>query len=412
MKADAVLTAPVYLAVNALVTLSCAAALSGVKVPVPISGASTIRLDVQSPRLLAIRALQGAAALAIQGAHGSPHAPPGLNGLMHIVKDPDRPDVVLDQYLDVWFFGDPSHCQVALQVDDNPEIIPPRVWTNPGEYSPAIVRIDSAAIPDDHQTHRLTLAVWQSAGALSSPRATKVLLAKTASSRSADCPEWCGAELIRQSTATLGELSKVSWRHDGAVQIVAKYRQQNPNNPSIYVDKTATVGYGAHDQSSCYVDDVSLKIGESYGQTRRVTFGVAGLHNGQFGPVTWALQPLMVIGRAEPDEVIAPSPDAATRTTLHEGSLLVAVEAALRAQMATPPAALGDIVMFTYRKLRDRVKGIVAKGGSVELQDFGTFAASWNRAQTVRGIGFTPSPGFKAGTRAGRVMTDQEAKVA
>ena len=73
-----------------------------------------------------------------------------------------------------------------------------------------------------------------------------------------------------------------------------------------------------------------------------------------------------------------------------------------------------------------RIKDVVAKGGSVDLADFGVFAAKWTSERlgrnpstgepvitpAYRSLGFAPSTGFKAGTKAGSIMTDAQAKAA
>jgi hypothetical protein len=33
---------------------------------------------------------------------------------MHVITDPQRPDVILDQFLRLWFFGLPSAVRVSL----------------------------------------------------------------------------------------------------------------------------------------------------------------------------------------------------------------------------------------------------------------------------------------------------------
>ena len=69
---------------------------------------------------------------------------------------------------------------------------------------------------------------------------------------------------------------------------------------------------------------------------------------------------------------------------------------------------------------------MIAKGGSVDLSDFGVFAAKWTSERlgrnpsngepvitpAYRSLGFAPSTGFKAGTKAGSIMTDAQAKAA
>jgi hypothetical protein len=62
----------------------------------------------------------------------------------------------------------------------------------------------------------------------------------------------------------------------------------------------------------------------------------------------------------------------------------------------------------TYHKLFRRIKDVIRKGGTVKLDDLGTFAATW--PQSGRSVTFTPSPGFKVGTQIGKPLTDAQAK--
>jgi endonuclease YncB( thermonuclease family) len=51
---------------------------------------------------------------------------------------------------------------------------------------------------------------------------------------------------------------------------------------------------------------------------------------------------------------------------------------------------------------------VIRKGGSVELDDLGTFKANWS--PSGRSVSFTPSLGFKVGTALGKPLTDAQAK--
>ena len=55
-----------------------------------------------------------------------------------------------------------------------------------------------------------------------------------------------------------------------------------------------------------------------------------------------------------------------------------------------------------------RIKDIIRKGGTVELDNLGTFKANWS--PSGRSVGFVPSLGFKVGTALGKPLTDAQAK--
>ncbi len=346
--------------------------------------------------------------IALIGKRVTAKAPTGLGMKMEIITDPQRPEVVLDQFLRVWFRGQPSAVKVAYQVDDQPELQPAATWENPGTTQPAILRIDGAEIPGDGLTHRVTVSAWQQVGTATSPKATVSEYLATPDVRPTAVPEWCGATLKRQatglqyhSTGQLPDLVEVRWRHTGAVAIFAKFLKSG---------KTAIVQIGVadHQEEVFMAEGVSAKMGYTFGLAN-VYFGVAAIARNTYGTITWQAAPVKIKGFDEFQLPSAPNPDAATWQAMGDGTLEVEVLAILRAQLgASAPDTLDLIVRRTQEKLYLRIKDIIRKGGTVELGDFGTFKANWS--PSGRSVSFVPSLGFKVGTALGKPLTDAQAK--
>ncbi len=186
--------------------------------PLRAVGALSVRA-IGIMRSLGTLMLKALGHIGLVGKRTAAKAPGGLGMKMEILTDPKRPETVLDQLLRLWFRGQPSAVRVAYQVDDQPEIQPAATWENPGTTQPAILRISGAEIPGDGRTHRVTVSAWQQVGTATSPRASVSEYLATPDQRPTAQPEWCGAELLRQATPYLADLSRVRWRHPGAVGI-------------------------------------------------------------------------------------------------------------------------------------------------------------------------------------------------
>lgn len=334
--------------------------------------------------------------------------PSGLNALMKIVTDPINPTLVLDQYLLLWFYAHPNQCQVSLQIDDEAESQPAWAWENPGNTQPAILKIDSAEIPGDGMTHRLRLYVrYAIAGKISAPTIF-TLTGKLNPKDFLETPEWCGATLIRQGETFITDLTEVRWRHPGAVRIVAKYQIRNTAK-TAWIETETTVGYADYDEDACLIEDVGTRIWVGGSNTRDVTFGVAAIRKNQFGPVQWAAQPIAIQQRntnaTQPTPI---NPDTATAVDLSEIQLQNQIYNEIRAQY--PQLTNWNLTNTVLSKLKLRIKDITRKGGAVTLDDLGRFEARWNTEGTKRSVAFSPSIGFKEGTKQGRLLTDAEAR--
>ncbi|MCC7220901.1 MAG: hypothetical protein IT490_09255 [Candidatus Contendobacter sp.] len=420
---------------KATLTLVAKAALSHVKVftAVPIRAKATLRLSGKA-LLKAIKALKAKAALRLLARHGTAQAPSGCGMQMTILTDPARPDLILDQYLLVWFNGHPNQCQVTLKLDQGAAFQPAFLWQNPGVTSPAILKIDSAEIPGDGLNHRITATIRQAIGTRTSPAGSISQISKTPSMRTTLKPEWCGATLIRQGEddqpdahshelVSVSDLTRIDWRHSGAVQIIARVPVDYTATRTILSDKA--IGYADHNETTFYAEDIGLKCAFAGHQLHNVLFGVAAIQNGSFGPVTWANAPVKIRDRYARKPTPMAGPDQIAGTVEHWSldGLKKRIQQALFEQngwnypgdysYGAVPIEITrlNIIDTAITKALLRIKGQIRFGGSVTLDDLGRFEARWNPDRTTRSVGFVASTGFVIGTRLGRVLTDAQAKV-
>ena len=117
---------------------------------------------------------------------------------------------------------------------------------------------------------------------------------------------------------------------------------------------------------------------------------------------------------------------AGTAVDVNYATLQANVFANVLTALGSLPAEGQSIVNSTLDALVLKIKDVIAKGGSVDLQDFGVITAKWTKERLARNVhtgepiivpayrslGFTPSIGFKTGTRNGTILTDVQAKPA
>lgn len=399
---------PLAMAAQAVIDLVATSALV-IQAKLPLQAACTLGLFlVGTLREIGALLMQAKGTLLLLAKRSAPQPPRGLGMKMHVISDPNRPGVILDQFLRVWFNGTPSAVRISYQVDDQPETQPATVWENPGTTQPAILRIDGAEIPGDGLTHRVTVSAWQQVGTTVSPKATLSDYLSTPDRRPLVSPAWCGATLKRQatglayhSTGIFPDLVEIKWRHTGAVALFAKRLVGSR-------EKIARVGMADHQEESYLAEGVSALMGYTANPVD-VWMGVAAIARGTYGAITWQTKPIQLKGFDDFQLPTPVNPDAATRQDLVRAHIAAAVMNALSAELvASAPANLGTIADKVYDKLIYRIKDVTRKGGTVELDDCGTFKAGWG--VNGRSVGFTPSLGFKAGTKLGKPLTDAQAK--
>ena len=424
----------VNLKAKATIKLVAHAVLSSIKMFTLISIKSKGAIGLTGKGLLHVmKSLKAKAALRLLARNGTAQPPSGIGMQMKIITDPYRPELILDQYLLIWFNGHPSQCRISLKIDDGAEFQPAFTWQNPGVTGPALIRIDSAAIAGDGKNHLIKVSVSQAVGNRTSTSGTFSDYAKIPNVRTTAQPEWCGATTLRQGETIrsgpynwvyghVPDLTRIEWRHTGAVQIMAKIpvRTKLANGAWGWKTSVVTLGYADHDETTFVAQDVGLLIGWQNGALQDVLFGVAAIQNGTFGPVTWASAPVKIREvHPQPQEAITNPDELAGTLRRVTGRLKIETypdtfNLEVRARVLTHLGALptngnaiiDQAVLSLFFALKNRIR----QGGSVTLDDLGRFEARWNEARTVRSVGFVASPGFVEGTKAGYLLTDAQAK--
>ncbi len=350
------------------------------------------------------------APLRLDASHGAAKPPPNLGARMVLLTDPLDKNRVLDQYLYVWFTSHPAEIQLTLQIDDAAAEAIHGTWGNPGDRSPALVKVDSARIPGDGLTHRLTVAARALLdGAPFGPPATVSLYAKTPNPKPNIIPEWVSATLLRQTTDTLVDLSEIRWRHPGAVMIVARIPVRVGGK---WGSRIITVAHADHHEAALRIENLGGALEYLGPQLRDVAIGIAAIAQNRFGPITWAARPLKI--RAWNKLAVPPpaDPDAAAGTAEHLMDSWYKHHVRLATLRTFPPetAQKNTLINTALQRLFLKIKEVIHKGGSVAIDDFGRFEARWNDARTVRGVGFVPGPGFKEGTRTGLLLRDDQVR--
>lgn len=394
-----------------------------ITIPIPMQTRAALRLMAKAT-LTAIKTLKARATLKLQAkplAANAIPAPSGLGAAMKIISDPWQKDRILDQYLRLWFYGHPRQCAVAVNIDHGTEFQPAWTWENPGTTQPAILKIDGADIPGDGLIHQITVRVWQAVSGKTSLSSTITLFEKTPKPALADQPDWCGATLIRQGTPELADLTRIDWRHDGAVAMVARYPKWN-NATAKAVTTQSIIGYADYDEDHFIMENMGLLLDIFNFQTvRDVTFGVCAIGHNELGPPLFA-PPVSIKVRRLPEAITPTSPDQATaqnwKTQIvprSSYSIPTTFNAWLRSEVTQ---SLGrslstldnNVVDQALYRLFLKIKDAIRQGGTVTLDNLGRFEARWNTTRTTRSVAFVASPGYQEGTRAGRIMTDEEAK--
>lgn len=411
---------PGQITLNGKATLQLAAqgALSGIATPVSLNGRATLRL-VSTAKLSKPKTLNGRATLRLVSRHGALSAPTGLNALMKVITDSAQPEVVLDQYVMVWFYGHPNQCEIALHIDDGPQISPSTVWLNPGTTGPAILKIGINQLQGDGFTHKVTVKVRTNFDGRTGAWAQALVFGKIPKPITTDQPEWCEAVRLRQGgpgqSGPVTDLTRIRWRHNGAVRIMARIPVLVGAEPRKWSTKEIVLGYADYDETEFIAEGVGLKLEYMGGYIRNVEFGVCAIDRGSFGPVFWASAKIGIAEISSQDQLapdLNPDQRAGTNWALTYPVFKTAVSALVQAQATNWPGNGWFIVHTTLDQTVRKIKDIVRKGGSVTLDDFARFEARWDAERTTRSVGCSLSTGLKEGTKRGVIMTDEEAKAA
>ncbi|NJM13312.1 MAG: hypothetical protein HC889_16860 [Synechococcaceae cyanobacterium SM1_2_3] len=382
-----------------------------------IGGANQIRLQGQlallfssAGQIITRKLLKVIDTFRFTAKHTSAQPPAGLQSQLREELNPLQPDDPA-RYLQVWFIGHPNHHAITARIDDGAGFTPAFIWQNPGTIDPAILKIPLSGLPGDGSTHIITISVSQNLNGQVSPAATATSQARLPLPKPPQ-PLTVNARLIRQGTEEIPDLVEVSWTATSGVVIGANLRPQGwspGQDPAKLAGKTVKLGYGNESENTMAFEGIGSRFEFATGSESSVFFSVAEIRNNEVGPPLFTLNPLRI--RAYKAEAIEPkTPDERAGTAVDMGSQT------LRYHLADGYSGLNaTIAQYAYDKLLLRIKNIVAKGGSVTLDDLGRFETRWSASKLTKGpagtfytkpaersVTFIPSIGFKEGTERGR----------
>lgn len=240
-----------------------------------------------------------------------------------------------------------------------------------------------------------------------------------------EAPKPCSnltAVLLRDRNDVIADLVELAWVKDpvspgtGIEIFVTDFLGKKH---SVYVSNGIETNVRLENISRFVVQDEGPAVARAY------RFHVVATNLSAKSTETYA-NPLNITSRVK--AVVPPTPDeiAGTARDVLYAVLKAEVFADVLTTLGALPAEGQSIVNSTIDNTLLKIKDVIAKGGSVELTDFGIFAAKWTNERlgrnpstgepvitpAYRSNGFTPSLGFKAGTKNGTLMTDAQAKAA
>ena len=188
---------------------------------------------------------------------------------------------------------------------------------------------------------------------------------------------------------------------------------------AVYASNGAELSVRLENISRFVVQDVGPAVARPY------RFHIVATNLSAKSSETYA-SPINITSKVK--AVVPPTPDevAGTARDVLYAVLKAEVFADLLTALGALPAEGQTIVNSACDHILLKIKDVIAKGGSVDLADFGVFAAKWTSERlgrnpsngepvitpAYRSLGFAPSTGFKAGVKAGSIMTDAQAKAA
>ena len=186
---------------------------------------------------------------------------------------------------------------------------------------------------------------------------------------------------------------------------------------SVYTSNGIELSVRLENISRFVVQDVGPAVARPY------RFHIVAIFLGAESTETYA-SPINITSKVK--AVVPPTPDEVAGTA--RDVLYAVLKAEVFADVLTALGALPTegqaIVNSTCDNILLKIKDVIAKGGSVDLTDFGVFAAKWTSERlgrnpsngepvitpAYRSLGFAPSIGFKTGVKNGTIMTDYAAK--
>ncbi|MDG4550747.1 MAG: HU family DNA-binding protein [Candidatus Contendobacter sp.] len=287
----------------------------------------------------------------------------------------------------------------------------------------SLVKSDSQIVPQDGLGHVVNFRLRYNVNGDAGPWATVSNAYIQFDLDPPNPPTSLTVQLLRDRVDTVPDVVKVDWVKDGTVpgdgiEIFA----------TDYLGKKHILYTSNGPELTCRIDNVSRFVVQDTGPAvaRPYVFSIVATNLSAKSSEKTAAAPLNITSKVKAVEPPTPDETAGTARDVEYATLKAEVHTAVLAALGALPAEGQAIVNSAVDQIVLKIKDVVAKGGSVTLADFGIIAAKWTKDRLARNpatgapvvvpayrsLGFTPSIGFKVGTKQGTVMTDAQAKPA
>ena len=282
---------------------------------------------------------------------------------------------------------------------------------------PLICDLAGFVEPNDGVLHRCIIQAWSSADGRQSPRASVVVDIPSNTAYQLSPPKRAVATQVRDWTAEYRDMTRIAWDWGdddaGLVAINAYIRPEYALNKTKRELKNVFLGViDSRDTSSYLVESIGPKI--NWNGPTRVYFGVARYLNG-VRSAELISNPIYIsanVNESTSTEEYNPDVVDGTVENLSQNDLAHW----LSVQMSIDFVSIDGIIIDAFKRIKD----VVAKGGSVTIDDFGKFEAYWSkplvRVDRVTGTSttttaqrnarFVPSKALILGTQRGMLLSN------
>ena len=329
-----------------------------------------------------------------------------------------------------WSGPVPTLIEVEADIEDitDPDGFKPEAFSNITTYAESsvglsLIKADGQIVPRDGLGHAVNFRLRYNVKGDAGPWVSIDNAFITYQMLAPNPPTSLTATLLRDRNDVIPDVVKLDWVKDTTspgtgIEIFATDHLGKKH--SIYTSNGPELTCRVENISRFVVQDTGPAVAQPY------VFSIVASNISASSSPTNAAAPLAITSKVKP--VAPPTPDeiAGTAVDVNYASLKANVFADVLTALGSLPSEGQSIVNSAIDSAVLKIKDVIAKGGSVDLQDFGVFAAKWTNERLARNpatgapvvvpayrsLGFTPSLGFKTGTRNGTIMTDLQAKPA
>ncbi|MCP5158504.1 MAG: HU family DNA-binding protein [Gammaproteobacteria bacterium] len=267
---------------------------------------------------------------------------------------------------------------------------------------PPMIRVNGVTVPQDGLSHPVQFKFWHDDGTETSDEVESEVLVASFDMAPPPDPTGVMVTVLRDRAGVVPDQVKVEWTSAEDVDVICLDD----------LGKKRNVAKMSESESFVILENMT-RYGTRDGAVHAYRFGVQAYNRSTNSSVVYA-PPVNLTASAA--DVVEPTPDdlAGTAIYMSHGQFV----SWLTSQF---PAIDAAQITAVWVNALDKIKDVVARGGSVTLSDFGVFKAQWSEEKTqfrngtytiippARSADFDLSSGFKTGVKLGQVMTDTEA---